>query len=92
MHNWEAGHTSPALRYIPKISEFLGYMTKNEPRGSLHLPERLKAYRWVRALSRKEMAAVLGVDESTVWHWERGGTRPSRENTARIEELLLYGA
>jgi len=92
VHNWEVGHTIPALRYIPKIIEFLGYVTKNEPRGSLYLPERLKAYRWVNGLSQKDLAAVLGVDESTVWHWEQANTQPSREHTARSEELLGDGA
>jgi hypothetical protein len=29
----------------------------------------------------------LGVHESTVWHWEHGGTRPNEENGARIEEF-----
>ena len=91
VHNWESGHTSPALRYIPKIIEFLGHVTENEPRGSLHLPDRLKAYRWVRGVSQKDLALILGVDESTVWHWEQGGTRPSEENTARIEALLRDG-
>jgi len=46
------------------------------------------SYHWVRGLSQKELAAILGVDESTVRHWEQGGTRPSEENAARIKELL----
>jgi transcriptional regulator with XRE-family HTH domain len=54
----------------------------------LRLADRLKAYRWVRGLSQKELAATLGIDESTVWHWEHAGTRPSKVNTVRIEELL----
>ena len=54
----------------------------------MHLPDRLKAYRWVRALSQKQLATVLDVDESTVWHWEQGGTQPSRENAADIEKFL----
>ncbi len=54
----------------------------------MHLPDRLKAYRWVRGLSQRHPAVMLGVDESTVWHWEQEGARRGRATPARIEELL----
>ncbi len=75
-HNWETGRTTPAIQFIPKIISFLGYTPwdgKARTQG-----ERLKAYRWVRGLSQKEMAGLLGVDPGTLARRERGEEKLSK--------------
>lgn len=43
------------------------------------LPERLRAYRRIHGISRKKLAGMLGVDESTLWRWEIGQRWPHGE-------------
>ena len=83
--NWERKRTIPALPHMPGIIQFLGYVPVQVD-GSI--PERLKAYRRVYGLAQRQLADVLGVDESTIRTWETGRNRPSRESWRRIEELL----
>ena len=68
--------SSPALRFIPRIIEFLGYTpddTKPQSPG-----QKIAAFRRLRGLTQKELARRLGVDPSTVASWERSEHRPSR--------------
>ncbi len=67
--NWETGRTTPVLKFIPKIISFLGYTPWD---GKARTPgERLRAYRWTRGLSQKEMAGLLGVDSGTLARREK---------------------
>jgi transcriptional regulator with XRE-family HTH domain len=59
--NWERGHRTPAIRHIPAIIRFLGYVPFSVGDS---LPERLRAYRRIRGLSRKKLARILGLPES----------------------------
>ena len=85
--NWEVGRSTPVLRYVPGIVRFLGYVPF--PTDGL-LPQRLRAYRQVFGLSQRALANRLGVDESTVWHWEQGTSRPNKERAERINALLAF--
>ena len=89
--SWEVGRSTPALWFLPRIIQFLGYVPFDTTRDSWPLSDRLKAYRRVRGLSQKRLAAKLGVDPSTVLYWERGKSRPNNEHTERIEALLISG-
>lgn len=87
--NWEKGWREPELRFMPAIIHFLGYdPTASEPTSSIG--ERLKAIRRARGLSRQKLAELIGIDESTLWKWERRGeqTRPARKVVRKIEEFL----
>lgn len=84
--NWEVGRNEPVLRYLPGVVRFLGYAPWTADGG---LPERLKAYRKLHGLSQKRLAGLMGVDPSTVWHWERGQSRPNRGHFRRI--VALFG-
>lgn len=53
VYNWEVNRTVPALRFIPRIVEFLGYLPF--PLNGW-LPERLKASRQAFGLSQKRGA------------------------------------
>lgn len=56
----------PALWFVPRIIRFLATYHSTQPGNSLSLGDRLKAYRRVRGLSHKRLAAILGVDPSTL--------------------------
>lgn len=87
---WEQGRTAePELRFYPAIIRFLGYdPTASEATASIG--ERLRARRRTRGLSRKKAAALLGIDESTLWKWEERGeqARPARRVMRAVEEFL----
>jgi transcriptional regulator with XRE-family HTH domain len=79
--NWEVGRSTPALRHVPGIIRFLGYVPFS---GGDTLPERLVAYRRIHGLSQKRLAAQLGVDPSTLARWENGTGYPNETNRRRI--------
>lgn len=74
--NWEKDRRYPAMKHWPKIIEFLGYDPNPEPNT---LGKRLAAYRRHQGLSRKSLAAVLAVDEGTLWRWEIDLRKPETE-------------
>lgn len=85
--NWELGHSEPALRHMPGVIRLLGYVPF-EPGGSL--PERVRAYRMIHGISRKELAGMLRVDEDTLWRWETEQRRPARNYAERIERVISF--
>jgi transcriptional regulator with XRE-family HTH domain len=68
--NWEKNRTSPALRVVPKIIEFLGYDPM--PKSSDASGERLSQYRRSRGISQKGLAHKIGIDPATLSMLERG--------------------
>jgi len=87
--NWEKNRSSPALRFVPRIIEFLGYEpddTKPETLG-----QRISAFRRLRGLTQKDLARRLGVDPSTVANWERGEHRPTGHLLQRLNETVFGG-
>ena len=65
--NWECGRTSPGLRQIPKIIEFLGYDPESEPKS---LRKRIAYYRRQRGMTQEELAETFGVNPTTIYRWE----------------------
>ena len=74
--NWEKDRCYPAMKHWPGIIKFLGHDPNPEPNT---LGERLTAYRRHQGLSRKTLAAVLAVDEGTLWRWEIDQRKPESE-------------
>jgi transcriptional regulator with XRE-family HTH domain len=70
---WETNRTVPALRWLPAIVTFLGYVPY-DPTAPLR--QRHRRQREAQGLTMRQFAATRGVVPSTVWRWERGGTRP----------------
>ncbi|MCD6422001.1 helix-turn-helix transcriptional regulator [bacterium] len=68
--NWENNRTSPSLRSIPKIIEFLGYIPYDIQ--GLSPGEELRLLRRALGLSQERLAKELGIDPSTLWRWEKG--------------------
>ena len=82
--NWETNRVKPALRFIPRIIQFLGYC----PYIYTHsLSERLRVCREALGLSQKNMAKALGVDESTLAGWEIGKVRPTKKSQQIIKDF-----
>ena len=91
IHNWEDKGITPAIRFIPRINEFLGY----DPQAggswqSGSLAERLKAHRRKLGLSRKKLATLLGTDESNLAGWESGQHKPTKKSMDLISDFLLW--
>jgi transcriptional regulator with XRE-family HTH domain len=71
--NWELNRTAPALRFLTRIIDLLGFDAR--PAG-VSLADRLVTYRTAQGLSRKAAARMLGVDPGTLQKWESGRRSP----------------
>jgi len=82
---WEKNRVKPSLAQIPKIIEFLG----NDPleKETRNLGERIREYRWVHGLSRKKLAGLLGIDQTTLAGWEKGEHRPMKRLFIMLTKL-----
>ncbi|MBI2998952.1 MAG: helix-turn-helix transcriptional regulator [Deltaproteobacteria bacterium] len=85
---WETNETSPPIRFIPKIVDFLGYNPLPAPKT---FPEELLAARRALGLTQRGMAKRLGVDPTTILLWERGKRRPSKKLLPVVQSLLRRG-
>jgi DNA-binding transcriptional regulator YiaG len=85
IRNWEVGRNTPAQWQWPAVVRFLGYVPF---RTDGDLPVKLKAYRRIQGLSQTRLAGMIGVDPSTVWHWERGDSQPNAEHRQAIDALI----
>ncbi len=85
--NGEKDRTYPAVRFLPRIIDYLGYTPFPEPKT---MGERLRSRREAMGLSRKALAARLGIDTGTLQRYEQGRWRPGPRNRA-ILELFLGG-
>lgn len=83
--NWETGRTTPPIRHLPLIIEFLGYDPWPLPKS---LAEQLQAKRRQLGLSRKRAARCLGVDEGTLVRWEERICKPKGQHLAWITDFL----
>jgi transcriptional regulator with XRE-family HTH domain len=84
--NWEKNRSSPALRFVPRIIEFLGYVPDDTQPETLG--QRIVAFRRLRGLTQKELARRLAVDPSTISGWERGEHQPSRHLTSIVGRVV----
>ena len=83
--NWEVNRTVPAVRCLPGLIKFVGYVPFDVGET---LPERIRAYRLIRGLSEKRLAKLLRVDESTIWRWESGKGKPVPRLRQRLKPIL----
>ena len=79
---WENNQFNPEVQYVPKIVTFLGYDPFGPPPANFAL--QLKAARIAAGLTRRQLAARLGVHPGTVAEWERGEARPIRALQQRL--------
>ena len=80
--NWENNYASPFLSNIPKITKFLGYIpfdTSNQTLG-----DKIIIYSKLSGLSQRKFARIIGIDPSTLGHWEHGKTKPNPDKLAKF--------
>ena len=80
--NWENNYATPSLPYIPKIIKFLGYIPFDNSNQTLG--DKILIYRKLHGLSQREFARLLGIDPSTLGHWEKGKSKPSPDKLAKF--------
>jgi DNA-binding XRE family transcriptional regulator len=83
---WETNGVEPKPYLIPRIIDFLGYVPWKAPDG---FGAWLRQVRRALGLSRRRLAALLGVDESTITRWESGGGRLSYRLKVRLRFVLM---
>ena len=83
--NWEKDRTYPTVRYLPRLIGYLGYNPCPKP-GTLG--ERLLARRQALGLSRRRLAALIGIDEGTLQRYEQGVWCPGRRNREVLDRFL----
>ena len=88
IHNWEDKGVVPAIRFMPRIIKFLGYYPNDDGDVLLSISDKLKAQRTKLGLSRRRLATVLEIDQSTLAGWERGEHRPTKKSLQIIDEFL----
>ena len=82
---WENNQTKPRVSLVPRVYDFLGYAPYEAPD---RLGDWLRQARRGLGLSRRKLAAKLGMDVTTIDRWERGLGRPTPASRARIRRLL----
>ncbi len=84
--NWETDKHVPEVRYFASMIRILG----GEPwPPAATLAEKLLAERRRRGLTQAEAAAVMHVDQGSIWLWESGRRTPRfRDAKAKIEAFL----
>ena len=83
---WEKNRFNPEVQYMPKIIKFIGYGPFGPPPATF--PLRLRATRVAAGLTRRQLAARLGVHPGTVAEWERGDVQPLESSVERLRALL----
>ncbi len=84
---WELGNHEPLLRHIPKIIEFLGYVPEELfPKATT--VQKIKGYRLLHGMTRKELAKKLEMDEATLGRLEAGSGKSSAHALRKISKLI----
>ena len=76
----------PSLAQIPKIIEFL----EHDPfkKETANLGDKFREYRRVHGLTQEKLSALLGIDQTTLASWERGGHYPSKKLSVKIQKIF----
>ncbi|RXK81699.1 helix-turn-helix transcriptional regulator [Filimonas effusa] len=79
---WENNRSKPMVKYYPKIIEFLGYFPFEIDISSF--AGKIKYYRYINGFTQEDLARNLGINESTIFHYEKGTHKPN----GRIRQIL----
>jgi DNA-binding XRE family transcriptional regulator len=86
IYYWENNRVEPSLLYIPDVIKFLAYIPFKTTSNSLG--EQIVIYRRLHGLTQKKLAQLLGVDFTTIGHWERGEHWPQRQLLDKLISLF----
>ncbi|HUI28917.1 MAG TPA: helix-turn-helix transcriptional regulator [Candidatus Acidoferrales bacterium] len=84
---WELNYCKPLTRHIPKIIDFLGYVPENLFPTST-TGQKVRRYRLLHGISRKQLAKQLHIDEHTLCRLEMDKGKTSREIVKKITGFL----
>ena len=83
---WETGRSEPQIQFYTKIIQFLGYnpfLVNSETLGG-----RIKNYRIENGLNQRQLAKMLGVNETTIRSWELNLHTPFSKKMKLLGELI----
>ena len=83
---WENGRSVPQIQFYPKIIEFLGYTPFSVDTSTL--AGRMKRYRMENGVSQEDLGKLVGVNESTVFNWEKGYHKPFASKLKLLEKII----
>lgn len=84
--NWENENAKPHISFYPAIISFLGYFPFQIERKTFG--EKILYYRCANGLTQEEFAKKIGINESTIFHYEKGTHKPHKAILKKVEELL----
>lgn len=87
IYRWETNRNDPDMRYMPAIIKFLGYLPIEINASTVG--GKLKAYRYSKGLSQEQMGILLGINESTVFHYEKGQHKPQPSILLKLKTLAI---
>ena len=85
--NWENERSIPQVQYYPKLIEYLGYFPFEVDTKTLG--GKIKKYRFENGLTQEILAQKLGVNESTVFHYERNFHTPQPQIIDKLNTLII---
>jgi len=84
---WELNHCEPLTRHIPKIIGFLCYLPEDLFPAKT-LGQKIKRYRQLHGMTRKQLAKQLHIDKTTLDRLETNKGKTSRETVKKIANFL----
>jgi transcriptional regulator with XRE-family HTH domain len=89
IRKWENNKTTPAVCYLPRIIEFLGYDPFPPPQC---FGEEIAAVRRRLGISQKRLAKKLRMDEATLARVERGASKAKGKHLTALTALISNGS
>jgi transcriptional regulator with XRE-family HTH domain len=71
---------------MPGIIKAIGYLPIVIDTSTLG--GRIRYYRYLNGISQEELAKRFGLNETTVFHYEKGAHRPLAKTLKRLEALI----
>ncbi len=84
--NWENEKSLPHISFYPDIISFLGYFPFSIKRKTIG--EKIIFYRYTNGLTQEDFAKKIGLNESTIFHYEKGIHQPHKTVLKKIEGVL----
>jgi transcriptional regulator with XRE-family HTH domain len=83
---WENGGASPQVNLYPKVTKFLEYFPFEVDTSTLG--GKIKMYRFLNGICQEQLAMKLGVNESTVFHYENDKHKPFPKILNKLLNML----
>jgi transcriptional regulator with XRE-family HTH domain len=83
---WEMRGTEPSIGQMPGIIKVIGYLPLKIDVSTFG--GRIRYYRYVHGISQEDLAKELGLNESTIFHYEKNRHKPLPGILMKLEILL----